>query len=190
MQIKALARWAALAACLAAPLVVAADTAKTEKPAKLTDAELEVLAQIHQVNLMEIDAGRLATRTSPNAAVKEYGTMLIADHTAADKDIMAFAKQHGQSIPRNVSEATDKKEVQDNKDEMSHLKSLKGSAFDSEFLKFMVEGHENEIAKVDTAMQNNPDTDFQSELDKIKPTLQKHADKARDLEKSTATSMR
>ena len=48
----------------------------------------------------------------------------------------------------------------------------------------MVSGHEKELTKIDTSISSASDQDIQSFLKSLKPVLQRHADQARDLQKS------
>jgi putative membrane protein len=161
-----------------------ADTAKTTK---LSDSEMHVLAHVHHVNQMEIDAGHLAQKKGTTQAVKSYGKMLVDDHTSNDKEIIAFAKKHGQKIGNEVAmNEADKQDEKDNKDAMARIKNMKGADFDREFLTTMAAGHDKELAKIDTAIGQVSDNDLATMLKDMKPVLQKHADQARELSKSNA----
>jgi putative membrane protein len=164
--------------------VAAADTAKTQK---LSDSEMHVLAHVHHVDQMEIDAGKLAQKKGSTQAVKSYGKMLVDDHSSNDKDIIAFAKKHGQKIGNEVpTTEAEKAEAKDAKDGMDRLKNMKGTDFDREFLTMMAAGHDKELAKIDTAIGQVIDHDLATMLKDMKPVLQKHADQARELGKSNA----
>lgn len=202
MKIRAFA----LIAALAIPTVALADTPKnnpnydktTDNPnkpttdkdkTKLSDADVQILAHQHHVNLMEIDMGKLA-QTKGTAAVKKYGEMLVKDHQQADKDALAFAKKHGTAMIPKEKPATDaeKQEDKDMMDQAAHLKTLKGADFDKDFLTMMVAGHEKELAKIDVAMGQTTDSDLKDMLSNVKPVLQRHADQARDLQKSSPSA--
>jgi putative membrane protein len=58
-----------------------------------------VLRQVHRTNLMEIQAGQLAQRNGSSAKVKQFAARLVRDHQAADKKVMATAKQLGLALP-------------------------------------------------------------------------------------------
>lgn len=215
MTIQAFARWAALVAAMASPLAASADdynkdkgtatsdqsqvdkdkTADTSKDmskdkaakAKLTDAELQVLAHFHQGNLHEIAVGKLAMRTSKTAAIKDYGKMLVTDHQKNDRELMAIAKKHGQMIPKESSlSEQDKSDMKDAQDAVKKLQGMKGADFDREFLQMAVQDHEKDLARVDTAIGEVQSDDLKTQLQDMKPVLQKHADKARDLQKNNA----
>jgi putative membrane protein len=188
----------ALIAALAMPLAAWADTPtptdKTQTTAgkeKLAESDLQTMAMVHHVNQMEIDMGKVAQTRGSTQGVKDYGKMLVKDHQAADKDLMALAKKNHATIPAfKPTDEADKKEMQDEKQMAAHVKTLKGAEFDKEFLTMMVEGHEKVLAKLDTAMGTVQNPDLQTYLKDLKPALQKHADQARDLQKGQPQAMK
>ena len=197
----------ALAALLALPLVASADDTKgsttttttttqkktTDKTAstKISDADLQVMAQMHHVNQDEIAMGKTAEMKGSTQAVKSFGKMLVTDHQAADKDLLALARKHGQTIPayKPTNEA-DQKDEKDDKDMATKVKGEKGAEFDKDFLSMMVMGHEKVLAKLDTAMGMVTSDDLKTAIQNVKPTLQKHADTARDLQKNSPVGMK
>ena len=58
-----------------------------------------VLQQLHRTNLHEIQLGQLAQRNGSSAKVKQFGARLVRDHQAADKKVLATAKQIGIVLP-------------------------------------------------------------------------------------------
>jgi putative membrane protein len=199
MKLRALA----IVAALALPTIALADPPakapadqtmtpdKTAKPsdgtAKLSADDTKIVAHLHHVNQMEIDLGKAAQQKSTAAGVKSYGQSLVDDHQSADKDLTAFAKKHSLATVPAEKPMTDA-DRQDDKDmttQVIHLKTLKGAEFDKEFLNMMATGHDKELAKIDVSIGAATDPDLQTMLKSIKPVLQRHADQARDLQKSS-----
>lgn len=185
----------AIIAALALPTLALADnkTPKTDKApaaAKLSDGDVKIIAHLHHVNQMEIDLGK-AARKMGTASVKGYSDMLENDHQNSDKEFTAFAKKHGlTTIPADKPETdADTQEQKDMTTQVAHLKTLKGADFDKEFLNMMVTGHAKELVKIDVSISTAGDPDLQTMLkSSVKPMLQRHADKARDLQKSPQAS--
>jgi len=168
-----------ITAILAIPALVAADPST-----KLSDSDTAVLAHQHAVNSLEITMGKLAQTKGSAKAVRDYGVTLVKDHTSADKDALALAKKRGLAKlpadePKTDADRADKKA---NDDMMAHMKTLKGAAFDDEFLSMMVTGHDKELAKVDTALTSVADPDLITLLRAVKPVMQKHSDDAKALQ--------
>jgi putative membrane protein len=159
------------------------------KGAKLSDADIKIIAHLHHVNQMEITVAREAQRQGA-ARVKDYANTMISDHQNADKDLTTFAKVHQlTTIP--ADKPTTDAEKQDDKDmtaAMAHLKTLKGADFDKAYLNMMVSGHDRELTKIDVAISSTSDPDLKSLLQTVKPMLQRHADQARDLQKNPQAS--
>ena len=183
-----ISRFAFIAALLV-PSLALADTAKaTDKAtaAKLSDNDTAIIAHEHAVNQTEIDMGKLAQKTG-SADVKAYGVELVADHTAADKDLVAYAKDHGlKKIPADKPDPT---ETKANDEMMTKLKLIKGnmkakdgSSFDTMFLDTMVDAHTKEITKLDAAVQTSPEPGLKALLDGVRPVMKKHATEAADLD--------
>lgn len=164
---------------------------KAMKQEKLTQDELQVLGHLHRVNQLEIDMGKLAEKQGSTDAIKDYGKMLVTDHEKADKDAKALAKRHGQMIRKETAaNETDKAEIQDDQAAYKRLKSEKGDTFDRDFLQVMVQGHERELAKTDTAIGKVQSEDLKTMLNDVKSSLQRHADRARELQKNNAQASR
>jgi putative membrane protein len=165
-------------------------TPATDTGGKLSADDGKIVSHLHHVNQMEIDMGKLAQK-SGTSTVKGYADALVTDHTSADKDLVAFARKHGLStIPADKAQ-TDA-ERQDEKDmtiAVTHVKTLKGAEFDKEFLTMMASGHDKELAKIDVSIGSAKDPDLQLTLKNLKPVLQRHADQARDLQKTPQASL-
>jgi putative membrane protein len=168
------------------------DTTKTDTAqTKLTDAELQVIAHYHSVNLLEIDLGKTAKMRAKAAGVKDYGAMLIKEHGASDKELQALVKKTKQRIPmEKATTEAEKQEKAQIKTDVAGLKKLRGDAFDNKFLAMMVDGHEKELARIDAKISEVTNADLADNLRNIKPVLQMHADKARELQKSEPQAMK
>lgn len=191
MQIKNLV----FAFALLAPTIASADDKGAAKPApadkvKLGETETKIIAHLHHVNVMEVDMGKLAQKTSTTAGVKKYGAMLVKDHSGADKDLAAMAKKKGLAKVPDVELKTDaeKADMKAKMEAMANLEKLKGADFDREYLKMMVEGHDKELADTPDHVTASSDTDLDALLEKRKTTLQKHSDEAKKLQTAPATT--
>lgn len=185
-------------ALLVAPAAYAGD-AGTKPPAasaqkakaKLDKKELQVLAHYHELDKKEVDLGKTAQKQGASAAVKAYGEMLIEDHGESDKKLMALAKKLGQKIPaERPLTAAEKQAKAEDKANIARLKKLEGAQFDAEFLRMMVEGHEKELATIDAKIGELKNAELADLLKAKKPTLQHHADHARELQKNEAQAMK
>lgn len=196
MKIKAIA----FIAALATPVVASADEPKTgtttttpdktkapTKAEKLAAGDIEVLAHQHRVDMMEIEMGKLAQRNG-GAAVKSFGKTLVVDHSAADKETVAFAKKHGLAkIPMDMAKTEEEKaERKTAMERTAKLKKLKGAEFDRELADIVAMDHDKEIAKITAAIAMVENPDLATILRDKQPILQRHADQAHELQKANA----
>lgn len=150
----------ALAALLLSPAMVqAADPPATS----------EVLGKLHQSNQKEIEMGKVAQKHGSAKEVKAFGTMLVKDHTAADKKVIALAKKEKIDLPTAKPPS----------DEMANM--AKESDFDAKFAKDMLDDHKKDVAEATAARDSTTDDKLKKLLTEIVPTLQKHEDTAQKL---------
>lgn len=177
MKLRSLMFACALAA---APVVVAyADPLGPHAATKISDVDAHVIAHMHAVNQTEIELGKLAQRNG-TAAVRAYGHMLVKDHTAFDRKLLTYSREHGLSpIPEDTSMSASEKLDMDN--QKAHLRTLSGNAFDHELLPMMAAAHDKELAKADANIALVDDAKLKTMIQDFRPTLQHHADEARRL---------
>lgn len=176
----------ATATAFAMPTIAAAgpgDKTAPTAPTGVSDLERTEILHRHQVNLMEIQMGRLAQKKG-TAEVKKYGGMLAADHAKADKELMTLAKARGVKLTGAMSGDGDDAAHDKQMELMAKLETLDGAAFDREYLAAMVAGHTDELARVDSALPQVSDAKVKAMLEKTSTSLQKHADGARALQAS------
>lgn len=166
------------------------DKAEKLKP-KLRSGDLQVMAHYKTVNTMEIDLGNTAMRRAGGQAVKSYGEMLVKDHTESNNKLVALAKRAGETIPRYKPDtAIEKQQHAAAKRNAAELEKLSGAAFDREYLRMMVSGHERELAKIDVKIAEVQSSELADMLRANKRVLQHHADHARELQKNEVHAMR
>src|ERR1700739_3079844 len=83
-----------------------------------------------EINLGEVELGKLAEQKGHNAAVRDFGKRMIEDHTQAETELETLAKQEGVTLPKQPgSEATSLHQ---------QLSSASGRHFDEMYLKHML----------------------------------------------------
>jgi putative membrane protein len=146
---------------------------------------VDVLATLHQANQNEIQAGKLAQQMGQSAAAKDYGTMLVTEHTAADQKLMAYAT--GKDIPLERSDQA-RPQADQGRHMLEKLRTVEGGAFDRAFAVMMIDGHEQVLALVSSAQGKVSDPDLKALLGELAPTLKKHLQHARALAAATQGS--
>jgi putative membrane protein len=140
-----------------------------DRPTVKTD---DVLTKLHQSNQIEIAAGKLAQERGQAQDVKRFGKTLVTDHSAADKKVMALAKQEKITLP--TAEAMPA-------EQMDKMKSASGADFDKAFAAQMLEDHKQAISELQAARDGTADAKLKTLLTAIVPVLEKHRDTAQKL---------
>ena len=152
--------------------------AATQSSQKADSASKSFIKSAIEGNYAEINVGKLAQEKGNSAAVKQFGQMLVTDHTAANEKAIAAAKEMGVTPPTGSSVME--------KGTYLKLKVLSGDTFDKSFANSMVSDHkadikefQKEASKSDAAGQFAKDT---------LPTLQKHLQEAERIQSQTQTT--
>lgn len=117
----------------AAVLLLAAGVASAE-----TASDRAFLKKAIEGDNSEIMLGKIAQARGASPGIKDFGAMLVTDHTKAREEAMRVAARIGVMMPTRL-----KKEVED---ERGKLERLSGAAFDGEFARYMVKDHRHDIA--------------------------------------------
>lgn len=161
--------------CIALFALPALAQKKHAAAAPMTDQQFVNLAA--QTDMVEANLGQLAQSVAASQQVKDYGQMLVTDHTNDYNQLYTAAHQANLDVPNAIDTAHDKSMI-------DPFQKLKGAAFDHRYIKEMVAGHTKAIAvykKEATDAQNDA---LKAYAQAALPTLQKHLDAAKDLQKS------
>jgi putative membrane protein len=132
--------------------------------------DAQLLEKLHEANQLEIAAGKLAQKQTPTPGIQKFGAQLIEDHTAADKEVVAVAKQEGVAL-HPADQAP-----------LASLRGLKGAKFDSAFAVMMTKDHKSAVQMVEAAQSEQHDAPVRALIAKTLPVLQKHLHHAEQLE--------
>src|ERR1700722_3534143 len=121
--------------------------------------------------LAEVELGKLAQDKSPTAGVKEYGAMMVTDHSAANDKLKAIAAKKNIKLPTSPSVGQMATKTK--------LEVLSGDAFDKSYIRGMVEDHQEDIKEFQTEANSSQDPDAKAYAAATLPTLQAHLKKIR-----------
>jgi putative membrane protein len=96
------------------------------------------LAKASMANAAEIAAGQIAADSSKTASIKQYGQMMVSEHTAAQQELQTIASQLGIGITATIEA--------DQQAFIASLLTIKDSAmFDSTYIHRQVADHQQTI---------------------------------------------
>ncbi|MGB6133103.1 MAG: DUF4142 domain-containing protein [Acidobacteriaceae bacterium] len=150
---------------------------RMHKAAGATMSDQQFVDFAGQTDMVEANLGQLAQTASDNQAVKDYGQMLVTDHTKDFSDLNAAAQQANLTVPTAIDEAH-------NKEMVGPFQKLKGAAFDHKYIAEMIAGHTKAIAIYKKEADDAQNAAIKSYAENALPVLQKHLDAAKELEKN------
>jgi len=136
----------------------------------------EFLTKVADVGMTEVKLGRMAQDKGMNQRVKDFGAMMVKDHTAANDELKDIASRKNVTLPESITSAHQKK--------ADDLDKKTGNDFDKAYINDMISGHEATINDFEKASKNTRDQDVKAWVDKTLPTLKMHLDSARAIKKS------
>ena len=118
----------------------AADTAKAG--GKLSAADKTFMMNAAKGGMMEVEMGKMAAQNGQSADVKKFGNRMVTDHSKANNELMALAKQEGVSLPGAKSPGKWKS--------------------DKDYMTAMVKDHQEDLGEFQKEAQNGTDPDVKA----------------------------
>jgi putative membrane protein len=132
----------------------AANKVDTAKKGNLSAKDKKFMMNAAKGGMMEVEWGKLAAQNGQNADVKKFGNRMVTDHSKANNELMALAKEEGVSLP-----------------------AAKGAGkwkSDKDYMADMVKDHEKDLAEFQNEAQNGTDPDVKAFASKGAQMVNKH----------------
>jgi putative membrane protein len=123
--------------------------------------------------MAEVQLGTLAQQKSSNPSVKEFGAMMVTDHTAAGDKLQAIASSKDVKLPTSPSLGQSATKTK--------LEVLSGESFDKSYIKDMIKDHQDDIALFKKEAATGQDPDAKAFAIATLPTLEKHLKKIQSI---------
>lgn len=141
----------------------------------LSKADSSFVMEAASGGLMEVQAGQLAQQNASSQRVKDFGNMMVTDHSKANDELKSYASGHGITLPDSLPASMKK--------HLDAMKNMKGSAFDKHYVSMMVEDHQKDVAKFKKESTDANDAQLKTWAGNTLPTLQKHLDSIQAIKK-------
>jgi putative membrane protein len=152
---------------------------KAATTAPMTNQEFVDFAA--QTDMVEANLGQLAQDVAASQAVKDYGKMLVTDHTADYQKLQSVATQAGLTVPTAI-------DAKNNKAMIGPFHALKGAAFDHKYISAMVTGHTQALAIYNKEADATTDATIRTYAQGTIPVLEKHLQDAKTIQQGKTPS--
>ena len=145
----------------------ASGTYKNKQPGIYIDREDKQFAvDAAHKGLAEIELGKLAIHNGVDKKVKNFGTLLIKQHTKMNTRLYKAATLKKIPLPGVIDSATQK--------DLAKLSANSGKAFDKAFINHMINNHEVDIKFFEYASKHVGDKDLKKFASKNLLVLHRH----------------
>jgi putative membrane protein len=135
---------------------------KGKAASKLSAKDKAFMLEAAKGGQMEVQWGKWAAQNGQNADVKKFGNRMVADHSKANDELMALAKEEGVALP--AAKVSGK------------WKS------DKDYMDMMVKDHEKDWAEFQKEVKEGSDPDLKKWAEKTSKTIQKHLEMAKEIQ--------
>ena len=138
--------------------------AQAQTPVSMADTNFMLAAA--QGGMTEVKLGELAAQQGVRDDVKQFGQMMVKDHSAINDDLKSLAAQKGVALPDSLDAK--------HQGMLDQLTALSGSAFDDAYIAGMIKGHKKDAKAFKAEASATQDPDIKTFLDKSIPIVEGH----------------
>jgi len=123
--------------------------------------------------IAEVEAGKLAQSKGNSTAVKDFGAMMVKDHTEANAQLQSIAASQGVELPGSSSAMQMASKAK--------LELLTGDTFDKAYIRNQVAAHEQTVSLLKKEIASGSDAQAKAFATQVLPTIRGHLKKIRDI---------
>ena len=139
----------------------------------ITQDDRKFMLTAAQINLLEIQVGKLAQQRGMSTDVRQMGKMLEDDHSKLWNELVELAKRKSVTLPSALDN--------NSQNDYDKLSNQKDADFDKSFTTAMVDGHKDAILLFQNEAKETKDDDLGKWATQTQPVLQKHLEQAQAL---------
>jgi putative membrane protein len=139
----------------------------------LSKPDADFLVNAASGAMLEVDLGRLAETHAANPRVKDFGAMMVKDHSEGLEKIKHLATRKRVILPDSVSQHQQR--------EINNLKKKKGEDFDKAYVQMMVDDHKSDINEFQKQASQGMDSLTRVFAGSNLQVLRRHLDSANSL---------
>ena len=145
-------------------------TATPTIPPSVSKGDQDFAVNTANAGMTEIQAGQMAQQKGMAQDVKDYGAMMVKDHTAAADKLKAIAVSKNLTLPATLSS--------DKQKDLDDLTKKQGKDFDKAYIDMMISDHKKVISAFEDESKNGSDADIRGFADSTLHVLRHHLDEA------------
>jgi putative membrane protein len=149
-------------------------TSASSSSSPSSNPDQDFVTKAAQGNAAEVALGKIVAAKSKDPDVKQFAQMMVKDHTTALNQLQELAQSKNLNFNDDLPD--DAKSLQ------QKLSSDTGRQLDKDYMDGMLEDHQKDVQEFTDKSQNAKDPDVKQWASKTLPTLQKHLEKAQQID--------
>jgi putative membrane protein len=152
------------------------DSPGVQQPIITDEETASFLVKATNGGMTEMQSGQMAQEKGMDQKTKDFGAMMVHDHSAVNDEVKILAAQRNVILPDSMSD--------ENKKELNDLSKKTGREFDRAYINSMVKKHESTIDLFEKAADKVNDTDVKTFINNTLPKVRNHLDSAKAVRKA------
>ena len=136
------------------------------------DVDEDFIREAASGGMMGVELGRYAQQNAQNPRVKQFGAMMVRNHSKANEEIREIAS--GKNVTLSDMEDSHRRKMTD-------LQEKSGGDFDEAYISEMVDKHEKDVDRFKKLAEDGKDSDLKAFAMKTLPVLLVHLDSAKSI---------
>ncbi len=136
------------------------------KPFSLSAGDREFAEQAAQGGMLEVESSKLAVERSRSEALRNFATMMVADHGSTHRELETLAKSKAVTLPSSLDSKHQAR--------LDELRDLSGAEFDSKYHALQLTAHDEAIELFEKASREGSDGELRAFANETLPVLRKH----------------
>lgn len=138
-----------------------------------TEKDEDFIKEATSGGLMEVELGRYAQQNAQNPRVRNFGAMMVRDHSKANDELKAILTQKNLTAPAQMED--------NHRNKMNDIQKKTGADFDKEYMGEMVDDHEKDVDRFKRYAEKGNDPELKAFAAKTLPILLMHQDSAKQI---------
>jgi putative membrane protein len=151
---------------MSASVMAAEKKGSESSPPKFSSADETFMMSAAQAGMVEVKLGEIAAKKATKSDIKEFGAMMVTDHSKANTELKAIAAKNGVTLPSKLDAA--------HQEEVDKISKLSGEQFDKTYVSEMVKGHEKVAVEFEKASKTAQNLELKSFAATTLPVIKNH----------------
>lgn len=151
-------------------------TSTSGSSARLSKDDSEFVMKAAIGGMQEVEGGKIAQQNASNQRVKDFGSMMVTDHSKANDQLKSLVSSKGMNLPDSLPASKRK--------DLNSMQKMTGKSFDQHYVNMMVDDHKKDVAEFKRQASSAKDPDLKTWIAQTLPVLQKHLDSIEGIKKS------